>query len=102
MLRNRYGPHTPRPADETVAELPPGFLDKKLVCVHPAVGSDTRQWPEEHFAGLIDLLVAEQDVHVALIGGKEEIPVAEKVLASVQHQSAVVSLLGALSVRVAD
>jgi ADP-heptose:LPS heptosyltransferase len=82
-----------------IVHLPVGFLDKPLVCVHPAVGSDTRQWPEEHFAGLIDLLVAEQGVHVALIGGKDEIPVAEKVLDSIQQKSAVVSLLGSLSLR---
>jgi ADP-heptose:LPS heptosyltransferase/GT2 family glycosyltransferase len=82
-----------------IAALPAGFLDKPLVCVHPAVGSDTRQWPEEHFAGLIDLLVADQGVHVALIGSKEEIAVSDKVLAAVQHRSSVVSLLGALSLR---
>jgi ADP-heptose:LPS heptosyltransferase/GT2 family glycosyltransferase len=82
-----------------IARLPEGFLDKPLICVHPAVGNDTRQWPEEHFASLIDLLVGEHDMHVALIGAKEEIAVADKVLAHVRRTSAVVSLLGALSLR---
>jgi ADP-heptose:LPS heptosyltransferase len=80
-----------------IAGLPPDFLEKPLVCVHPAVGSDTRQWPEQHFAGLIDLLVGELDLHIALIGGKDEIAVAEKVLANVRHPASVVSLVGEMS-----
>jgi ADP-heptose:LPS heptosyltransferase/GT2 family glycosyltransferase len=66
-----------------------------LVCVHPGVGSETRQWPAAHFAKLIDLLVANHEVAIALIGGPEEAEVAAEVLARVKSKDAVKSLVGA-------
>ena len=39
-----------------------------------------RQWPAEHFAALIDLLVEEERVNAVLIGGPEEAELAEEVL----------------------
>ena len=33
------------------------LFDKPVVAVHPGVGNAMRQWPAEHFASLIDLLV---------------------------------------------
>jgi ADP-heptose:LPS heptosyltransferase len=80
----------------SIAALPPGFLFEPLVCVHPAVGNAVRQWPAEHFGALIDLLIEEHGVHVVLIGGQDELPVADAVLRTVKHRSAVVSLLGSL------
>src|SRR5262249_55617200 len=40
-----------------------------LVCVHPTVGNDARQWPTEHFAAVIDWLVESHDARVVVIGG---------------------------------
>jgi ADP-heptose:LPS heptosyltransferase len=82
-----------------IAALPRQFWDKPLVCVHPAAGNETKQWPEASFAGLIDLLTEERSVHVVLIGGKDETPIADRVLDQVQHKDSVVSLLGALSLQ---
>jgi heptosyltransferase-3 len=63
------------------------------------VGNDTRQWPEEHFAGLIDLLIEEEGVNVLLVGAKEEAPIADRVLELVQHRLAVASMLGAITLK---
>jgi len=39
-----------------------------LVCVHPTVGNDARQWPLEYFAAVIDRLVDQDGARVVLIG----------------------------------
>ena len=81
---------------------PPEFLeddaralfDKPVVAVHPGVGNAMRQWPAEHFASLIDLLVEKNAVHAVLIGGPEEAELASQVLDQVVHRDSVVSLVG--------
>ena len=73
--------------------------DRHLICVHPGVGSRTRQWPVEYFAALIDMLVATHDADIVLIGAGDEAEIAEAVMAKVQRQEALQSLVGKLSLR---
>jgi O-antigen biosynthesis protein len=72
-------------------------LHRRLICVHPGVGSPIRQWPARYFAGLIDLLVAAHNVEIVLIGSPDEAEIAAEVMASVQRPAMVRSLVGALS-----
>ncbi len=58
-----------------------------------------RQWPAEHFASLIDLLVEQNAVNAVLIGGPEEAELATQVLDQVAHRDAVVSLVGRTPLR---
>jgi O-antigen biosynthesis protein len=67
---------------------------RRLVCIHPGVGTETRQWPAKHFATLIDLLLKDHEVEVVLIGGSDEIETAKEVLEKVKNKSAVRSLVG--------
>jgi ADP-heptose:LPS heptosyltransferase len=67
--------------------------------VHPGVGNMMRQWPPEHFASLIDLLVKRNGVNVVLIGGPEEADLANEVAERLLHQDAVASLVGKTSLR---
>ena len=91
-------PHWPAPAL-------PGFLEddaralfaKPVVAVHPGVGTVMRQWPAEHFANLVDLLVERDGVNVVLIGGPDEVELAGQVLDSIARRDAVVSLAGKTS-----
>ncbi len=86
---------------------PPAFLDeaaralfaKPVVAIHPGVGNVMRQWPAEHFAALVDLLVETNAVNAVLIGGAEEAELATEVLGQVVHQEAVCSLVGKTSLR---
>jgi ADP-heptose:LPS heptosyltransferase/GT2 family glycosyltransferase len=83
----------------------PGFLDdaaralfvKPVVAVHPGVGTVMRQWPAVHFAALTDLLVETHDVNVLLIGGPDEVDLAQEVLDKVVRREAVVSVTGKTS-----
>ena len=45
---------------------------KPVVAIHPGAGNITKQWPQEHFAALIDLLIERNDVNILLIGGPDE------------------------------
>jgi ADP-heptose:LPS heptosyltransferase/GT2 family glycosyltransferase len=77
-----------------LAALPAKFLARPLVCIHPGVGNVVRQWPAASYAALIDLLAGRQNVHVVLIGAKEEAPIAETIMRGVTHQGVVESLVG--------
>ena len=65
-----------------------------LVCVHPTVGNDARQWPIEYFVAVIDRLVEADGAQVALIGGPGDEAVAADILRRVRHPKAVRSLVG--------
>ena len=67
---------------------------KRVVCLHPGVGQETRQWPPEHFATLADMLVEKCGVHVVLIGGPDEAELAKLVRATMRHKRGAVSLAG--------
>ncbi len=89
-------PPAPRLATADVpalASLPPAFLARPLVCIHPGVGNVVRQWPATHYAALIDLL-AEAGLHSVLIGAPEEAPISEDILRRVTSQGAAESLVG--------
>jgi hypothetical protein len=58
-----------------------------------------RQWPAEHFAALIDLMMEKNGVNIVLIGGNEEAELADEVLAQVLRRDGVVSLVGKTSLR---
>jgi ADP-heptose:LPS heptosyltransferase len=58
-----------------------------------------RQWPPEHFAALIDLMVERNGVNAVLIGGPEEAELADVVMARIGNSSRVVSLVGKTSLR---
>ncbi|MGE4045624.1 MAG: glycosyltransferase family 9 protein [Acetobacteraceae bacterium] len=85
-----------------LAELPPdarALFDKPVVAIHPGVGTIMRQWPTEHFAAVIDLLVERDGVNAVLIGGPDETELADAVLNAVVNKDAVVSLVGRTPLR---
>jgi ADP-heptose:LPS heptosyltransferase/GT2 family glycosyltransferase len=92
--RNRQVLRLATPLDsERLSALPRS--GRRYVCVNPGAGTETRQWPAEHFAALIDLLAANHDVDIYLIGSADETAVAAEVLAKVSDKNSVVSLVGA-------
>ena len=75
------------------------LFDKPVVAVHPGVGNAMRQWPAEHFASLIDLLVDKNAVNAVLIGGAEEAELAELILGRIANRNAVASVVGKTPLR---
>jgi ADP-heptose:LPS heptosyltransferase/GT2 family glycosyltransferase len=65
-----------------------------LVCVHPTVGNDARQWPAEYFAAVIDRLVAQDNARIVIIGGPGDEETANRIIGQVERPDAVVSLVG--------
>jgi ADP-heptose:LPS heptosyltransferase/GT2 family glycosyltransferase len=73
------------------------LFSRPLVCVHAAAGSEMRQWPLPHFSELIDLLLSEGNLNVALIGGSEESEVVAEVLKGVTRRKQVFNLANKVS-----
>lgn len=96
---DRYAVHGPAGvrhvnSPPAVAKLSQTLYGRPVVGIHPASGNELRQWPAEHFAGLIDLLVTRLPVHVALLGGPDEQELANAVLGKVKQRQHVWSLVG--------
>ncbi len=90
----------PTPEPLPMEELPDdvrALFRRPVVAIHPGAGNITKQWPTEHFAALIDLLIDRHDVNILLIGGPDEVEIAEEVLAKVLHPDAVGSMAGKTS-----
>jgi len=88
------GRPVPSPA---VAALTASLAGKRpLVCLHPTVGNDARQWPAEYFALVADRLAAEDHAHIVLIGGPGDEDVANTILKTVRQPEAVTSVVGKL------
>jgi ADP-heptose:LPS heptosyltransferase/GT2 family glycosyltransferase len=92
-------PHLPG----TPPNLPDDWLrsvfNRRVVSVHPGVGSEMRQWPARYFAELMDLLVERADVNVVMIGGSEDAAIAATVFDHLEHRGRVWTLVGKLDLR---
>jgi ADP-heptose:LPS heptosyltransferase len=90
----------PGPTTMPLSELPDrvqALFVKPVVAIHPGAGNVTKQWPEEHFSALIDLLIEKNGVNVMLVGGPDEVEVANVLLENVQDPQAVASMAGKTS-----
>jgi ADP-heptose:LPS heptosyltransferase/GT2 family glycosyltransferase len=72
------------------------IFSKPVVCIHPASGTEMRQWPPDYFGELIDLLITHYDLHIVILGGPDELNIAQNVLSAVRHPKGVFSLVGKL------
>lgn len=73
---------------------PKEIFARRVVCIHAGADSPVKRWPPSHFAELINRLVEEQDVNIALIGAVCDITATAAVLAKVTERSRVWSLAG--------
>jgi ADP-heptose:LPS heptosyltransferase len=72
------------------------LFSKPVICVHPASGSPMRQWPQEKFASLIELLLDLGDYHIAVIGGPDEKALVKPLFAGLTRRAKVFNLVGRL------
>jgi hypothetical protein len=56
-----------------------------------------RQWLPEYFATVIDLLIEKNQVNAVLVGGHDEMELAEEVMGHIVNRGSVVSLVGRTS-----
>jgi ADP-heptose:LPS heptosyltransferase/GT2 family glycosyltransferase len=73
------------------------LFGKPLVCVHPSAGSEMRQWPLDKFSELIELLLGQGSLNVAIIGAADEEAIAAQVLNGVTRSPRIFNLVGKLS-----
>ncbi len=67
---------------------------RRVVCIHPGAGNEMKQWPVEYFIALIELLADECAVNVVLIGGPDEVEIAERIVPALRRTDAVASVVG--------
>ncbi len=89
-------PPTPMPLDD-LAEPVRALFARPVVAVHLGAGNITKQWPEEHFAALVDLLIERSAVNVLLVGGPDEAELAASLVENVQHPESIASMVGQTS-----
>jgi ADP-heptose:LPS heptosyltransferase len=90
----------PGPVPMPLGEMPDdvqALFARPVVAVHPGAGNVTKQWPEEHFSALIDLLIERNGVNILLVGGPDEVDVADRLRKSVLRGDAVASMAGKTS-----
>lgn len=93
--RATIGEDAPLPAlSSALVERHPELERGDYVVVHPAAGTPLRQWSPASFARLIDLLVERDGVQVVVLGGPDERPIAEEILAMVRATDRVLDLVG--------
>ena len=85
-----------RDAEPLPKALTPLF-DRPVACVHPGAGNEMKQWPEEHFIALIELLVTLSGVNVVLVGGQDEAQIGGRILSALARPAAIRSVIGELS-----
>ena len=85
-----------RPLPVSIEGISRLLYAKPVVCIHPASGNVMRQWPVKYFAQLADLLVSRLKVHVAIVGGPDEVELAEEMLTYVKNRDEVWSIVGML------
>jgi ADP-heptose:LPS heptosyltransferase/GT2 family glycosyltransferase len=86
------------------AQIPPpdslrNFFRKPVVCMHPGAGNEMKQWPEESFVALADLLVQEAGTNVVVIGGPDEVEIADRIAVMAADPIAVRSVAGVVPLR---
>jgi ADP-heptose:LPS heptosyltransferase/GT2 family glycosyltransferase len=90
----------PGPVAMPLTELPNDvhrLFAKPVVAMHPGAGNITKEWPEEHFSALIDLLIEKNNVNIMLVGGPDDVEVADRLMNVVMHKGAVASMAGRTS-----
>jgi lipopolysaccharide heptosyltransferase II len=87
----------PGPSAMPLTELPEdvqALFAKPVVAIHPGAGNITKQWPEEHFSALIDLLIERNNVNIMLVGGPDDVEVADRLMKTILHTGAIASMAG--------
>ncbi len=85
-----------REAEPLPKALTPLF-ERPVACVHPGAGNEMKQWPEQHFIALIELLVTEGGMNVVLVGGPDEVESGGRILSAVRRPAVIRSVIGELS-----
>ena len=87
----------PDPVPMPLSEMPEevqALFDRPVVAIHPGAGNITKQWPETHFSALMDLLIERNGVNIMLVGGPDEVEVAETLLRNGRHPDRMATMAG--------
>lgn len=72
-------------------------LRHRCILVHPAVGSEMRQWPASYFSDLINIIINETGSSVFVIGSEAESILIEEVISGVLNEKKIFNVVGFIS-----
>lgn len=75
-----------------------GFFSRPLVVIHPMAKWETKQWPLDHFAGLISALVG-KNASVVVTGSPQDVEPIKEILSRAGPGSQVLNLAGVTSLK---
>ncbi len=84
------------PRQRVLLERHVDLFNRPVVCIHVGGGNENKLWPARKFAGFIEVLLATENVNVALVGGADEAVLARTVIESLGPSERVHLLLGEL------
>ncbi len=90
----------PEPVPIPLSEMPDevqALFARPVVAIHPGAGNITKQWPEQHFSALIDLLIEKNGVNILLVGGPDDVEIANGLLRGGQHPERMATVAGKTS-----
>lgn len=74
-----------------------GLVGSLLIAIHPWTSDPLKQWPIENFISLINKIKGRMNLRVILIGGKEEVPLAQAFIK--EPGIDIINLVGKISLR---
>ncbi len=75
-------------------DLPTPPEARLRIAIHPAAGTEIKQWPPAHFATLIDQIAQTTDAAFILLGTASDTPIAQTIAAAVNPNLRLLSLCG--------
>lgn len=84
------------PARASEISLSSGLFERSVVAVHAGAPTRSRQWPAVHFAELMDWLIEEKGVNVALVGTDADVSASNAVIEQTRNRDHVCSRVGVL------
>lgn len=65
--------------------------DSRYICIHPGSGTWTKQWDEQRWAQVADLLAEQLEAKIFLTGKDNELPMAQRIADAMTHRPAVIA-----------
>ena len=72
-------------------------FNKRIIAIHPGASLNYKRWPIENWINLLNLILQDEDVEIAVLGSKNENELGQKICKSLDSNR-VINLVGGMSI----
>lgn len=65
--------------------------DQRIFCIHPGSGSWVKQWPDENWAWVADVLTEQLEAQVVFTGGEHELTMISRIAAQMKQPACIIA-----------